>query len=364
MDEPVTVKAPEDSKSQSALTSVPNSVVDRDGHPRFGTYRGELPAVKLDGLDGKHCPEWWHWGLRRKRWHYTIVVTDEVLVCQAVVDGCYFGQSFMYVVDLFEERSVLTRRFLGIPDKQARVNDRPARGHHSSFRAPGVRFQTTRGEGLEPYRWSCSLHPLLQMHPRGLQLEADLDPGKHGPALTVISPVDDAGIVNITQKRTGVPVSGRLRVGSRSYRLDGGLGGLDYTQGILARRTCWRWVNAMGRLSDGRSVGINLVAGFNDGLDGVSENAIWIGDRLVPLDRAIFDYSPSNPDQPWTVRTADGAVELYFTPYYVFSDYHRWKVIHGHFIQPAGRFEATIRVDGQRHDTTLYGVTEDQDIHW
>ena len=353
-----------DKDTAATLEAVPNAVVDRQGCPRFGTYRGELPAVKLDRLDGDHLPQWWQWGIRRKRWHYTIVVTDEVLVCQAVVDGRYFCQSFIYVVDLFEERPVLSRRFLGIPDRQACVNDRPARGHLASFEVPGVSLKTTRGAGLDPYRWSSSLHPLWQMRPGGLQLDAEINPDGHGPALTVISPVAEGGIVNITQKWVGLPVTGRLAVGSRSYRLDEGLAGLDYTQGILARRTRWRWANAMGRLADGRAVGLNLVAGFNDGLDGVSENAIWLGEHLVSVGRAVFEYSPSAPEQPWRVRTTDGAVELYFKPYYVFSDKPRYKVIDGHFIQPAGRFEGAITVRGERHEVTLYGVTEDQDIHW
>lgn len=346
------------------LEIVPNAVVDAGGFPRFGTFRGELPAVALEQLKGDHSPAWWKWRLRRKRWHYTIVVTDEVLVCQAVVDGGYFGQSFLYAVDLYEQRSVATKRFLGLPGVNAGVNDRPARGHHSWFRSPGVDLDLSRGEASEPYRWNCEIHPAVQRQPGGFKLDAQIEAAVEAPALTVISPVDNGGVVNVTQKWSALPARGRLRVGSRTYRLDGGLAGVDYTQGILARRTRWRWAHGMGRLSDGRRVGINLVDGFNDGHKATNENALWVGDELIPLSRATFEYDPDSPERPWVVRSDDGIVDLWFEPYYVFSDFHRWKVIDGHFIQPAGRFEGTIRVDGKRRDVTLFGVTEDQDIHW
>ncbi len=346
------------------LEIVPNSVVDGGGFPRFGTYRGELPAVSLKPLGGKHTPAWWKWRLRRKRWNFTIAVTDEVLVCQAVVDGGYFGQAFLYVVDLYEEREVATKRFIGLPGVNAEVNDRPARGHDSSFRAPGVELMTSRGEGREPYLWQGRIHPMVQRQPGGFRVDARMAAPQSPPALTVISPVDQGGVVTVTQKWSALPLEGDLRVGSRTYRLDGGLAGLDYTQGILARRTVWRWAHGLGRLFDGRAVALNLVDGFTDGHEESNENALWIGDRLIPLERAEFEYSLENPDRPWSVRTIDGAVDLWFQPYFVFSDFHRWKIIDGHFLQPAGRFEGTIRVDGQTHHVVLYGVTEDQDIHW
>ena len=349
---------------QELLDVVPNSVVDRDGVPRFGGYRGELPAIDFKGLKGRHTPKWWHWRLRRKRWHYTIVVTDEVLVCQATVDGGFFGQGFMYVVDLYEQRCISEQSYSGAPGWHATVNDRPGGGHRSRFRTSGVEYSLCRGDGERSYRWNCRLHPFRQRHPDGLRLDAAFDVDDVAPALTVISPVDGGGLVNVTQKWAGLPVAGRLRVGSRSYRLDDGLAGLDYTQGILARRTNWRWAQGMGRLYDGRRIGLNLVAGFNDGHSETGENALWIGDRLIPLGRAEFEFSREHPDRPWMVRTLDDRVRLHFQPYYVYSDNRQWRVVDTHFLQPAGRFEASIEIDGRRHDATLFGVTEDQDVYW
>lgn len=346
------------------LPVVPNGVVDRQGSPRFGTFRGELPAVKLDGLSGLWEPKWWQWPLRRKRWNYGLVCTDEVLVCQAVVHGGYFGQAFSYVVDLYEEKAVCEISLTGAPSAQALVNDRPSRGHHSSFRTAGAEMATTRDLAGGPFRWTSRISAARLLQPGGMVMDAQIGVDDVGPALTLISPVDNGGLLNITQKWAALPVRGDLRVGSRTYRLDGGLAGMDYTQGILARRTTWRWAMALGRLFDGRRVGINLVEGFNDSLDDVGESAIWIGDRLIPLERPTFEFYPEHPERPWSISTADDRLELYFWPYHVYRNMRRWKVIDSWFLQPAGRFEGRIRLDGKVEELTLYGVTEDQDVWW
>ena len=352
-----------DVEKRPSLAVVPNSVVDRGGNPRFGTYRGELPAVNLRQLRGRHRPGWLKWKLRRKRWHYTLVTTDEVLVCQAVVHGGFVGQGFLYVVDLYEERAVAECQLGGVPGVQAQINDRPGPGHRSAFRGPGVVYELERDERGGAYRWGCRLHPLHQRHRRGLELEATIQPGQ-APALTVISPVGDGGVVNITQKWAGLEVQGRLRAGSRSYRLDGGLAGLDYTQGVLARRTSWRWAQGMGRLSDGRAVGLNLVAGFNDEDPTTNENALWVGDRMIPLERAQFEFDAEHPQRHWTVRTEDAAVELFFEPFHVYREQRRLGVLNTRFVQPAGRFELRMKLDGEYREATLFGVVEDQDVRW
>lgn len=347
----------------TVLEVVPNSVVDSRGVPRFGTFRGELPAVDIGGLRDLFQPTRWQWGIRRKRWHFSMIATDEVLLCHAVVDAGFVGQSFIYAVDLYEERAVMSQRFVGAPGVQATVNDHPGGGHRSSFRAPGARLDLRRGEGLSKYRWRGRLHPLIHREPGGVRLDATIAAPRRPHALTVISPVE-SGLVNITQKWSALAAAGGLRVGSRSYQLEGGLAGTDYTQGILARRTRWRWAHGLGRLADGRAVGLNLVAGFNEGRDDINENALWVGEELIPLARAEFEYDPDQPEAPWGLRTQDGVVDLWFKPYYVFEDRHYWRVVNGHFVQPAGRFEGTIEIDGVRRGVSLVGVTEDQDIYW
>ena len=345
------------------LEVVPNGVVDREGRPRFGTYQGELPGVGLENLRGEYAPAPWQWLVRRKRWNYAVLVTEEVILCQAVVDGRYFGNGFVYAVDLYEEKAVLVGSTVALPDLQVKVNDRAGRGHRAQVQAPGLFFSTKREECGHQYRWESRLHPLLSLMPGGVSVEAEMETRGGAPALTVISPVE-GGIVNVTQKWAGLATKGRARIGTRSYDLEGGVAGLDYTQGILGRQTRWRWAMALGRLVDGRRVGINLVAGFNDDHPDANENALWIGDRLISLDRAEFVFDRKAPEKAWEVRTGDGSVDLSFTPYYIHREMRNLGVIKSFFLQPAGRFEGVIRLDGQTHPVVLHGVMEDQDVRW
>lgn len=351
-------------KMGRVIPIVPNAVVDSKGAPRFGTYRGELPMIALDRLSGEFEPAWWKKKIRRKRWKYVLAVTDEVLMGQAIVDGQYFSNAFYYVVDLYQEEMIARGSFVGIPGVQGDVNDHPGSQHRARFTSGGVDLLIQRGEEGGPYHWQSQIGAARLMQPGGLVMDAEIDPRRGAPALTAIAPVSKGGVVNITQKWAGLPLKGDLRVGSRSYRLDQGLGGLDYSQGILARRTAWKWAMALGYLSDGRRVGINIVAGFNDDHPTANENGLWIEDRLIPLGRARFDYDLEDPSLPWSVQTLDKNLELYFQPYYVHREDKNLGVITSHFIQPAGRFEGRLKLDGEIHDLFLSGVTEDQDVYW
>lgn len=348
----------------SSLSPVPNSVVDESGAPRFGTYRGELPAVQFRQLAGTYRPARWQWLARHKRWQYSILVTDDLLCCQAVVDGNYFANGFFYAVDLFEKRKIFSKSLIAIPGLQVHVNDHPALGHLAHLQAPGVSFSTSReGYGDDGYLWKASVKPARSFLPGGISLEGQIKIGDRPPALTVVSPVE-GGIINVTQKWAALPATGHARFGSRTYDLEKGLVGLDYSQGILGRRTVWKWAMALGRLSDGRSVGVNLVSGFNDDRPDSNENALWIGDEMIPLSRATFQLDRKNPQNPWFVETRDGRLKLRFDPYYVHTEMRNLGVINSFFLQPAGRFEGVLTLDGKEHSLILHGVMEDQDVRW
>ena len=143
------------------------------------------------------------------------------------------------------------------------------------------------------------------------------------------------------------------------------MAGLDYTNGYLARRTAWRWAFASGRLSDGTAVGLNLVEGFNEASEEANENALWIGERLIPLDRARFEYNRSRVLDPWRVTTKDGGIELRFRPVHAHREERDYKIVKSHFVQPLGLFEGQIRLDEKVLSiVSLPGVVEDQDILW
>ena len=345
------------------LPEVPPSVADATGAPCFGTWAGELPSASLGGLTG-------HWQLdrptrllRHKKWHYQLLATEEVVAAYAVVDAGYASNAFLVAVELATGRPLVDVGRVGPPRSRfAHVGDAPATGLDCSFRLPGLELSATRPAPGHRYalRARARAVPLLR---EGVQLDAELLAA--GTALTVISPVADEGLVNVTQKRAGLVGLGRLQVGPRTFLLDGAVGGVDYSQGYLARRTAWRWAMGAGRLEDGTPVGFNLVEGFNDARSDCNENAAWVDGVLHPLPRAAFRWNDMDLLDRWAVETEDGALRLSFRPLWVHREERDLALVKSRFAQPVGLFDGTLTVGGRTHTLrNLGGVTEDQDTLW
>ncbi|HWL85101.1 MAG TPA: DUF2804 domain-containing protein [Polyangiaceae bacterium] len=345
---------PPPSLPETALGDVPESVLDTAGNARFGAYRGTLGEIVLPRVNR----------LRRffthKRWIYTFVATREVIALQAIADLGYASNAFVLVADCRSRTVLFDRGFTGLPRPLVRVNDVPAASANANmeaaFRLPGVSFGATFSRVEQQYRQRLQMRGLLWLG----ELVA-----QGPPALTVIAKVHGghAGAVNVTQKWAALESRGMLEVGGRSFNLNGGVGGVDYTNGYLARHTAWRWAFACGTV-DGMRIGLNLVDGINDA-PGARENAVFIGDDLVPLGRARFAWTENDVLAPWRCTTEDGAVDLAFTPMGAHREARDWRIVKSRFVQPVGHFSGTLRVRGKTyHVEDLPGVTEDQDIVW
>jgi hypothetical protein len=334
-------------------------VEDAQGGPRFGTYQGSLERVALDRLQGRWQPGRPERLLVHKRWLYAFVATPEVAALFAIVDLGYASNAFVLAVDLSTQRVLAEATRAGLP-RQAAVNGHLGEGMQASFRALSPWLRAWRREGESAYHARLRLGGL---RPR-LELDLTLETAGAGPALTVIAPVE-GGVVNVTQKWAGLPASGALRCGGRRYELAGGVGGLDATQGYLARRTAWRWAFGCGRLEDGACLGFNLVEGFNEAREDVNENAVWLGGVLWPVGRARFRWNHDDPLDRWHVSTTDGALDLTFRPVAVHREDRDLVLVRTRFLQPLGTWEGTVRVGGQTHQVrAVPGVAEDQSAIW
>ncbi|MBF5041514.1 DUF2804 domain-containing protein [Aggregicoccus sp. 17bor-14] len=357
--DPAAAPAPE-----VVLPPVPASVADASGTPRFGTYAGELARVDLGALSGRWALPLALRPFKRKRWLYSFVATQEVIALSAVVDLGYGANAFAVAYDLKARRALADLSMLGVPGVLSAVGDCPAEGAHARFDTLGARLRVRREAGASEYGLEVSAAG-VRTGSGPLRLRARLHTQDAAPALTVVAPVEGDGRVNVTQKRSALLTSGTLEADGRTWSLEGGVGGMDYTQGYLARHTAWRWAFAAGRLPDGTPVGLNLVEGFNDSASEANENALWVGGRLFPLSRARFGYTRGQLLEPWTVRTEDGAVDLRFEPLHVHREEKNLKVVVSHFAQPLGLFTGTLRVGGRTLEVSaLPGVTEEQDMRW
>ncbi len=349
-----------------SLPPVPSAMEDPHGHPRFGTWQGELREVSLGKLRGP-------WSLpppvrflKRKRWIYVQAVTDELVIALAIVHLGYGSNSFLTVLDRREKRALRDEGWLGLPGTKCEVNDRPGDGLDARFRSPGVQVEIARTPGTDRVQVRAKLTPLLPIGGEALKLELELDAHSSPPGLSVVSPVVGDGLVNATVKRAAMATKGTLSIANRSWSLDGGVGGTDYTQGLLSRQTAWRWAFGNGRLEDGTAFGFNLVEGFNETNPHCNENAVWIGDAVYPLPRARFRFDKADPGgKAWELETADGSAMLRFEPHHVHREERNLKLVRSRFLQPLGTFSGTLKVAGRTVPVRdVGGVTEDQDVLW
>ena len=361
-----------------ALSPSPHEVPGPDGVPPFGAYAGELGTVDLDRLAPPHALPVWARRLRRKRWHYALYTTPEVVAVMAIAELGYAANAFFAAVDLREKHPLLDETLLGLPAPLSTVSGAMARGLAGSFRVPGARFRFSRAPDSDRYRHSVEISALRRPRSGRVEFEGEALVTGAPPPLVLVAPVsgqprsegDGSALrrdgVNVTQKSVGLLASGRLEVGRRRYSLDGGVVGLDSTHGFLARHTRWNWAMGCGRLEDGTPLGFNLVAGFNEVAEGsAGENVLFLGDQLEPVRAAVFRFNAADPLDVWRIETADGTVQLTFRALHAHRDVRDLGLLRSHFVQPLGFFSGRLRFRGR--DLTfdeLPGVTEDQDMLW
>lgn len=346
------------------LPSCPSTLTDAGGAPRYGTYQGGLEVVRFEDLKGAYAPGPVERFRSHKKWLYAFVATREVATFFAVVDVNYTSNAFAMAVDLTTNEVLVDESYLGPPRPVVKVSDHPGAGLDVAFRRPDAQLTASRPFGDERFHLSTKLGFPRLLGGRKLEASWSLLAAGAAPALTVIAPVD-GGIVNVTQKWAGLLGFGRLRTAGKSFNLDGAVGGLDSTFGLLARRTSWRWAFACGRLDDGTPVGINLVEGFNESREDVNENAVWLGRELIPVGRARFSWNRSDVLDRWSVTTTDGALDLEFRPIAAHREHRDLKLVRSRFAQPVGRWSGVLRHGGREYRLDgLPGVAEDQDVLW
>ena len=333
------------------LTSAPDAVIDpSSGAPRFGSYSGAVRSVDLASMARGRL----HRIAREKRWMYVAIASENTFVAMAIVRLGYAATCFAYALDARAMRMIATRSVVA-PATSARVSDRTSDGSIARFDFGSTHARIERPRDNSAYD--------IAAHFSDFELRARIDTARAPPAITAIAPIgtDRARLANVTEKRALLAATGDLVVAGQRYPLDGALAGYDYTHGLLARRTIWRWAFALGHAKTGERVGFNLVQGFV----GEPECAAWVDGELFPLTEGRFAFDRDRPLAEWRVSTADGAVDLKFAPAGMHSEDKNLGLIASKFVQPCGLYSGTLRVGGKELVLErVLGVTEDQDVLW
>lgn len=314
----------------------------------FGTYRGSCATTDL-GFESR---------LRRltrlrreKRWQRFWAADDAIALGGALIAAGPAGIASLWAFDRVERKMLVDSSSM-LPPFVVRIDDNPTAATTATARFLDCRFAVgQRGD---------------RRHVSSRLGETKFALGYEVPAaepVTAVCPVDtgrkddskSVASVNITQKSACLPVSGWINAGDRSHRLgEDAVGMLDYSHGLLGRKTVWRWAIASGYATDGTSVGFNVVDGFNEGL----ENVIWIdgSPRAIESAHTLFE-----DDSEWRIETADGELSVALTTEGVRCQNVDFGPFDLQTRMPIGHWHGTI---GDREIEDIYGVAEIHRARW
>src|SRR5574341_993412 len=297
----------------SNLPHAPLDAIDPSGEPRFGAYAGSLERIGLLRAAPRGGTGALRGLLQRKRWVYVFAANEEAMVAAAVVEAGWFAAGLAWL--------------------NARVTDEPGEGARARFSGIGLRIEIEQREG----RVELGL-----VGRNGFRAEVVLDASGAPAPFVLVTPVAGPG-VRATQKAAAMSATGTISVGGRTLLLDGGSGGLDSTHGFLARETGWRWAFGTGRLPGGAPIGFNLAEGFAGVPEGdPGENALFRSYETSRLPPCAFSFDRDQPRSPWRVASADGSVELAFTPAALHREVKNLVVLKTRFSQLPGTFSGRL----------------------
>lgn len=327
----------------------PHSVV-HEGHPATGRYAGSPPVIDWSGLQGEFRRSALWRRLHHKRWHYLGIATEHCFIGIAMVDLGWANTAFVYLFDRHQKTLLVDYAQDGLPGLNARVTQHPVQGAASWFKHTGasVRYRQLKGSRFKL---------MVKVHQK-LDIDAVVDLQGAAPFLTAIGPIFDGGCAHATVKSSALTIHGNARAGGKTFDLDGGVASFDYSNGLLARNTQWRWASAHSS-----TVGFNLQSGYF----GDQENVLWLDGQLIALGHAHFDFDPLQPLKPWHISTDDGLLDLIFQPEGARQQRKNLLVAASDYIQPIGTFSGKVkssRRSAGHKVNKLVGVTEDHQSRW
>lgn len=329
-----------------ALPKPPRALV-QNGQAQHGQFAGLIDRLDWSGLQtAKQKSALWR-RLHHKRWQYIGIGSDDLFVGLAIVNVGWCQTAFAYVFDRRRRQLLADWSADGLPGLNGGVSDEPVVGSRSWFKS--------FGSSLSIRHEAKALH--VSVDAGGIHLQAALSLNDAPDFLLAVGPIEQ-GVSHATQKSPGLMVSGQLVVSGQKHTLDGAIGCLDSSNGLLARDTAWRWACAHGQ-----GVGFNL----QDGYFGNNENVLWLDGQLIVLGRAYFEFDASQPLKPWRVFTDDGLLDLSFTPEGARQEDRNLLIAASHYVQPVGTFNGWVKAHADapvKPVTGLLGVTEDHRSRW
>lgn len=310
---------------------LPVNLCDQKGNLNKDAVGWSRFPLHVCNLKGHH--------LRKKRWNYWCITSPTHLFSVTLSNVDYMGLPFIYLLEYesgrFVEKTLMslfgTGCHLGNQVKDNSIyedkNLKMAFTHHNDQVQLLIETPDFGGKNLTA--------DFLINIPDGHE------------TLNVVIPWSER-FFQFTSKQNTLPARGKIAWGDEEIIFEGDdtFACLDFGRGVWPYTCFWNWSSFSTRLKDGRSVGVNLGAGWTDGT-GLNENGLCIDGKLIKLSEDVsFEYDTQNFMAPWHLETkATDRVKLTFTPFFERMAATDALLVKSKVHQMIGRFEGTLKTD-------------------
>lgn len=297
---------------------------------------------------------------RVKRWDYYAFFTPNHFFSATIADLGYAGNIFVYILnfstgELHEESLVIPfSRGIFLP-RNSTIGD----ANFADNRAK-ISFKLEHGARRISVDWPNFNQGC------GIQAEITLSTPSQHESMNIVIPIGE-GRFYYNTKINCLPAEGFIQYGDLNKTLspEESLGSLDWGRGVWEYNSFWQWASASGFLPDGRTIGINLGAGFGD-TSHASENCVILNGRIHKLSQVNFSYDPGNYTVPWQFKDDEDRLHLEFIPFKGRQAVTNLLLIYSEVHQIFGRYTGWIQTDqGEKLDIhDLVGFAEDHHARW
>ena len=324
------------------IQATPVRMVEDDGSIHFGTFRTPFKTANiLDApLYAVPAPRAWK-NFRLKEWQHFGIITPTHYFGMVIFDAKFTAASFFYAYDrLQNSRFEHSRRgCTKAVHVASQLYDDACRFDVNGYH---LRFENKLAQGI---------HRII------IEMDGDAEhPAVQGDItvhedLNVIEPLVQVSPITRTRPfythKAAAPASGRLLIGSQEIVLDRGstITLMDEQKTYYPYFSFWKWAMGAGYSDDGKLCAFNLCKNIITDDEDANENCFWIDGKITCLKAAQFQAS--DVLKPWTMKTTDGKLNLYFDP----AGERAAKtniavIIRSDFHQPFGLFNGRLTDDG------------------
>lgn len=296
---------------------------------------------------------------RLKEWQHFAVATPQHYVAVALFDSKLAGVAQVVLLDRATGKSLVWEKTL--PPAALRTPE-------SIYQATmdwtdgvsSIHFENNLTEGYHKVSWNVSGSKQPPMS-GDVTLVEDIATSK---PLVVCLPLGAGQALQpaMYSHKAVVPAKGTIMVGSSTTTIDAAqsYGLIDIHKGYYPRIMRWHWVTA-GKQTPAGPWGINLTDNQVVDQAAYNENCLWSPGAIEYLPPVKFEVPDrGSPMNPWHVRSADGAVNLTFTPVAERTLERSMVIVQNRYRSPYGSLNGTLRTASGTHNIRDYfGMCED-----